>query len=280
MKLLPFNPIRAMVRAVVRGVNTAVRAVLLAAFFILAMPLAIFAGFTTVLAFAVLWLRVVRVYVGMALAIVPSWLGRKTGTSPEIADLRPVDRSRIAHDSLRSPSPAGSAGSSGSDTPSPRSVPQAPINWGSSYWTFGYWGSGYISPRRRRSSCRNAGLLPSRRSSSQSLDSIRENEVATELPPPQLVDVCITPSIGMDRDFEGIGGWRFDDREDDDVWDNINSRLEMPNERSLPYLRHNLPPQSLITAGSSRGGGREPPVSPRSSQVPTNQDEPAPDSPD
>lgn len=37
----------------------------------------------------------------------------------------------------------------------------------------------------------------------------------------------LMPSVGPERDFEGIGGWRSGD--DDDVWTAINSRMELPD---------------------------------------------------
>ncbi|RYP18728.1 hypothetical protein DL765_003750 [Monosporascus sp. GIB2] len=47
----------------------------------------------------------------------------------------------------------------------------------------------------------------------------------------------LTPGIGLDRDFEGIGGWRIDtanigrDVAGDEQWYNLNSRLELPSKR-------------------------------------------------
>lgn len=36
-------------------------------------------------------------------------------------------------------------------------------------------------------------------------------------------------STGIDRDFEGVGGWRFPDPEEEDSqWTSLNSRLELP----------------------------------------------------
>ena len=53
----------------------------------------------------------------------------------------------------------------------------------------------------------------------------------------------MTPSVGLNRDFEGVGGWRLLDQEDDGSWANINSRLELPLERAAP--RHRQRSQSL-----------------------------------
>ncbi|MCJ1404286.1 hypothetical protein MMC11_007511 [Xylographa trunciseda] len=44
-------------------------------------------------------------------------------------------------------------------------------------------------------------------------------------------DSGIYPSTPLARDFEGVGGWRFPDAEDDDseaLWTGMNARLELP----------------------------------------------------
>ncbi|KAI3320048.1 hypothetical protein HD806DRAFT_507570 [Xylariaceae sp. AK1471] len=47
----------------------------------------------------------------------------------------------------------------------------------------------------------------------------------------------LTPSIGLERDFEGVGGWRLDSADldagadDEQQWYNLNSRLEIPKQR-------------------------------------------------
>lgn len=47
----------------------------------------------------------------------------------------------------------------------------------------------------------------------------------------------MTPSIGLERDFEGVGGWRLESV-DEQQWYNLNSRLENP------YRRHHFRSQS------------------------------------
>ncbi|TGJ84929.1 hypothetical protein E0Z10_g3812 [Xylaria hypoxylon] len=55
---------------------------------------------------------------------------------------------------------------------------------------------------------------------------------------------AVTPSIGLQRDFEGVGGWRLEsadadtDGADERQWYNLNSRLENP------YRRHHFRSQS------------------------------------
>lgn len=57
----------------------------------------------------------------------------------------------------------------------------------------------------------------------------------------------------MERDFEGIGGWRVPGSDDDDIlWTSMNSRLELPaivdnNNRKKRHHHH----QRSLTSGSS-----------------------------
>lgn len=72
----------------------------------------------------------------------------------------------------------------------------------------------------------------------------------------------LAPSVGIERDFEGVGGWRLNDSNDDDGWENINSRLELPMERcssfgsryhSLSHRSHSVGPGSQSMEGQSNG---------------------------
>ncbi|KAK4165225.1 hypothetical protein QBC43DRAFT_316293 [Cladorrhinum sp. PSN259] len=206
---------------------------------IFTIPLAIFAGITSALAFSVLMLRVAAVYLDIALALVPQYFkGKSQQGLPSGGKHR-----RSRSDGWKTPSsPPGSAGSySGYSTPSP--ITRFPE-------TTGYLNSGYISPahHHRRKSSYGFGFALSqkhRRSSSQvstgsvgTITPIHEGEVSNDITP-------AAPSIGLDRDFEGIGGWRLDDGNDDGAdWANINSRLELPLERS-PFSRHSQRSQSV-----------------------------------
>ena len=63
-------------------------------------------------------------------------------------------------------------------------------------------------------------------------------------------EAALTPSAGLDRDFEGTGGWRLDDRpEEDDDW-TINSRLELPGEKA------SISPQRSKSLGNLAPGER------------------------
>jgi hypothetical protein len=243
-------------------------------------PLAFLAGFTTVIAFGVLLFRIASVYLEIALNAVPQCLMGKS-RSPLI---RPTDleNRKYSPDGLKTPvSPTASFASasiaSGYSTPSPGLVfPSTPA----------YGSSGYISPHRRRNSF-IAGPRRSRRSSQVSLGSM------TSIPPihegePLLptipLEACLTPSVGLDRDFEGVGGWRLSDDEDSAEWTKINSRLDLGFERVSSYPRHHPRPYTGPAGPPSEGAwlstinarvpesrdfdfGRRAPVSPNNGRV-------------
>lgn len=197
---------------------------------IFTIPLAIFAGITTTLAFIVLMFRVAVVYIDIGLSLIPQYLTGRT--KPQICP-DSHDQRRRSRDGLKTPiSPSGSGSRSGASTP-PSLSPHSQ--------TPSFLVSGYKSPgaRRRKSSYGfGAALRHSRRSSQASLASLGmitpihgDEEVAP------VAETGLTPSVGLDRDFEGVGGWRLDDREDDGNWTNINSRLELPVERAS-FHRH------------------------------------------
>ena len=61
----------------------------------------------------------------------------------------------------------------------------------------------------------------------------------------------LSQSIGPTRDYEGVGGWRLDKSSDDDdaLWTNINSRLELPADHARRHHRS-------LTGGSMPGDSR------------------------
>jgi len=197
---------------------------------IFTIPLAIFAGITTTLAFTILMFRVAVVYIDIGLGLIPQYFTWRT--KPQILPER-HDKQRLSRDGLKTPiSPSGSGSRSGASTPPPLSPhSQTPT----------FLPSGYKSPgsRRRKSSYGfGAAFKHSRRSSQVSLASLGmitpihgEGEIAP------VTETGLTPSVGLDRDFEGVGGWRLDDCDDDGNWTNINSRLELPVERAS-FHRH------------------------------------------
>ena len=170
--------------------------------FVVTLPLAIFAGITTTLAFAVLMFRVVVVYLDLALHLIPQYFaGGQRG-------LRTLPRGYHAGHTLASPTSALSI-SSGQSSPT---------------HSFSRQNGGRY--RRRRLS--GAG-------SNGSLGSITPKSDAGN--GGSLQGSGLIPSVGISRDFEGVGGWRLDDQ-DDGVWMQINSRLELPMERSSGRSHH------------------------------------------
>ena len=102
-------------------------------------------------------------------------------------------------------------------------------------------------PRTKSSSPVEPVRRRKRRSSTSS------NLSATGTITPVLGDIGLglSQSIGPTRDFEGVGGWRLDNPSDDDaLWTNINSRLELPAEHHV--RRH----QRSLTSGSMPGDAR------------------------
>jgi len=212
-------------------------------------PLAFFAGLTTVLAFSVLMFRVAVVYLDIALAMVPQYfMGRKPGSRIRSGSGSPT-RYRIQGTMMGSKTPVSPSSSSGSGsghiTPSSTlpPFPTAVYNTGGSV--------SYKSPSGRRKSSYGSGgnfLRHSRGSSQVSMASlgtitpIQEDEVVPPSPG-RTNESVLAPSVGMDRDFEGVGGWNLD-AGDESSWTNINSRLQLPSER-VSFTRHHQRSQSL-----------------------------------
>ncbi|KAH6895243.1 hypothetical protein B0T10DRAFT_211206 [Thelonectria olida] len=162
--------------------------------FIVTVPLAVFAGITTTLAFSVLILRVLAVYIDVALSLIPHYLGGRRPRPyrprpPQIQAFRPV------------PTTLSSSSSSASST----------------------------TPARRRR----------RRRSSSALSTSSLTPAASE------TALGLVPSIGPERDFEGVGGWRLGD---DEVWTTLNSRLELP-DKQYHGRSHHLSPSGPTTPG-------------------------------
>ncbi|TQS33551.1 hypothetical protein Golomagni_06100, partial [Golovinomyces magnicellulatus] len=154
--------------------------------FLVTVPLALFAGITTTLAFSVLICRVIVVYLDIALSLV----------NQSLAGVKiPL---RLQQAAIRSNSPSPTRGQ-----PS-------------------------LSFRRRR-----------RRPSSVSVGTITPVHGHD-------ASLGLTPSVGAERDYEGVGGWRIGD--DDDIWTTINSRLELP-DRHATRNHHRTPSGGPTTPG-------------------------------
>lgn len=217
--------------------------------------MAIFAGITSALAFSLLMFRVLIVYVDIAMAFVPSFLkGRHYNHSLTEGEFA---YSRRLSSSSRGSSYVSSRRGSGQNSPT------AAVVSPSAYYSNGQ--HNQRSPLRRKSSYGFGAARRSRRSSQASLSptigSIREDTAITPALPES---GGLAPSVGIERDFEGVGGWRLNDSNDDDGWENINSRLELPMERcssfgsryhSLSHRSHSVgPSQSMGSTTASRKG--------------------------
>ncbi|KAI0409544.1 hypothetical protein F4802DRAFT_149050 [Xylaria palmicola] len=154
--------------------------------FLAALPLALCAGFTTILAFLVLFLRLFLVYFDVGLETLQYVL---VGHATQTGYLASRRTAGIAPDSSVDPTPISSPA--------------------------------VTSFRHQRRSKRHG---------SGGSGSITPVSGADRLS-------VVTPSIGLERDFEGIGGWRLGDA-DEQQWYNLNSRLENP------YRRHSFRSQS------------------------------------
>ncbi|KAI1409132.1 hypothetical protein F5Y13DRAFT_193610 [Hypoxylon sp. FL1857] len=151
--------------------------------FFVALPLALCAGFTTILAFMVLFLRLFLAYFDVGVETLRYVLVGHPAHARYMASQRTP---------LASPIPS---------EPSPPSSPE-------------------VRHRRRR-----------QRQGSASVSS------GTITPVGGLDGLALAPSMGLERDFEGVGGWRLDsvdvdaDAADEYQWYNLNSRLEIPDRR-------------------------------------------------
>ncbi|KAI1394065.1 uncharacterized protein F4822DRAFT_424531 [Hypoxylon trugodes] len=149
--------------------------------FLVALPLALCAGFTTILAFMVLFLRLFLVYFDVGLETLRYVLVGHAAHNRYISQRT---------DSVTPPSSSGS---------SPPSSPEARHRY-----------------RRKRQSSVSSGSVT---------------------PVGGLDGFTLTPSIGLERDFEGVGGWRLDSVDvganatDNQQWYNLNSRLEITDRR-------------------------------------------------
>ncbi|KAI1465884.1 uncharacterized protein F4812DRAFT_115748 [Daldinia caldariorum] len=151
--------------------------------FFVALPLALCAGFTTILAFMLLFLRLFLVYFNVGIETLRYVLVGHAARTRYIANRH---------------TPSGSP--SHSSESSPPSSPEA-------------------RHRRRRSKLQGS------------------YSSGSTTPQNGFGSLGLTPTSGLERDFEGVGGWRLDsigvgaDDADDQQWYNLNSRLELPDRQ-------------------------------------------------
>ncbi|RFU35661.1 hypothetical protein B7463_g706, partial [Scytalidium lignicola] len=73
------------------------------------------------------------------------------------------------------------------------------------------------------------------------------------------VNIGLIQSIGPDRDYEGVGGWRLDNAlEDEGLWTNINSRLELPADHGRRHRRSLTGPIPPIESRHNRSYSHSP----------------------
>ncbi|KYK59606.1 hypothetical protein DCS_00738 [Drechmeria coniospora] len=210
-------------------------------------PLAILAVITTTLAFSILLCRVIVVYLGVALSLVPSYLGNHTS--------RPRRRQRHLEDSYRRLSSATSSTYSTHSTHSNENISPTMVTQQQTLYR----------RRHRRPSNVSAGTV-----TGTSIVS------AGSTTPVGDTGLGLMPSVGAERDFEGIGGWRSAQDDDDETWTTINSRFEYP-DRTYTRSHHRTPSGGPATPGesgllmmkSARGQSPEGPPSPNSSRART-----------
>lgn len=175
--------------------------------FVVTIPLAILAGITTTLAFSVLMFRVAVVYVDIAVNMVPQYVtGRRMYPFPR-GYANSLITTAVAASNIPPPSPVDSRSGSGQDMPSPTlATNRAPVR----------------HHRRRRTSGASFASVGSITPIEDTGNGINGGS--------QRNSFMMIPSIGMDRDFEGVGGWRLKGKyaEEDDAWAQLNSRLELP----------------------------------------------------
>lgn len=202
--------------------------------FVVTIPLAVLAGITTTLAFSVLMFRVAVVYIDIAVNMVPQYVtGRRIYSFPRGFANSLLTTPPAGSSLLPPPSPpksrrgSVSVSSSGRNTPSPTNR-VAPVR----------------HHRRRRTSGASFASVGSVEDGGNGLLSSGSKRTSF---------VMVGPSIGMDRDFEGVGGWRLngENAEDDDAWTSLNSRLELP----IDVRHHRRSPSGATTPGGGGGGG-------------------------
>ncbi|CAJ2502147.1 Uu.00g050000.m01.CDS01 [Anthostomella pinea] len=185
--------------------------------FLIALPLALCAGFTTILAFLVLFLRLFAVYFDIGLETLHLMIVGHSAQHRYIASRR------------NSPSHPVAGPYSGDTLPPSSSAGSSPAS-----------SSGGSSSRYRQHRRNNK----------------RQGSASVPITPGVgAPGVYARPSsAGLDRDFEGLGGWRLDsvDVDADAAEYNLNSRLEIPDRRH--HFRTQSGPGAVLAGGTTGVG--------------------------
>jgi hypothetical protein len=198
--------------------------------FVFTIPLAVFAGITTTLAFSVLMFRVAVVYVDIAVNMVPQYLtGRRVYPFPRGYASALLSTSEASSNMPPSPAPSGT-----SSPPTSRQV---------------------VRHHRRR---RTSGASLHSVGSITPVDDYNSGLGGGGSKRNSFMMMMMAPSVGIDRDFEGVGGWRLGGRnpdDDDDAWTHINSRLELPLDYQRKQQHHQRSPSGGGATTPGGGGG-------------------------
>ncbi|CZS97248.1 uncharacterized protein RAG0_06414 [Rhynchosporium agropyri] len=200
--------------------------------FLTTLPIFLFASLTTILAFSLLFLRVLVVYIELALTIIPYWI--------------------LGPQSLTLPPSFSQASSHSPSTTSPTS-PSLYRNSGNTWSAVNAGGMG-VRRRKRR------GSGSSTLSATGSITPIPgENGTIIN------TGMGLNQSLGPNRDYEGVGGWRIekdtgdgngsDNEGAEGLWTRINSRLELPAEQHVRKHHRSLTAGSVMAGGSGGGMG-------------------------
>ncbi|KAG5994112.1 hypothetical protein E4U52_001421 [Claviceps spartinae] len=157
-------------------------------FFVTA-PLALLAGITTTLTFGLLMSRVIIMSLDVAFSFIPQSLARFTSHRRYI---HPQDQMLPA--TSTNTTPGGNEDSARASSV----YQQQPL----------------LQSRRRRRTSSITSILST-------------GGTTTPVGPVGDFGLGLIPSVGPDRDYEGIGGWRVGD-DDDESWTTVNSRMELP----------------------------------------------------
>ncbi|KUI56872.1 hypothetical protein VP1G_04159 [Cytospora mali] len=210
--------------------------------FVVTIPLAILAGITTTLAFSVLMFRVALVYIDIAVNMLPQYVAGRP--------VYPLSR--------------GYANASTVSTTTPATSTMPPSLSPTSTSTSAANGSGHNSPTTARQVVLTRHHKR-RRASAASFNSIGsitptdDNGVGNGFingGSKRNSFMMVPSSVGIDRDFEGVGGWRLNGKsanDDDDAWTHINSRLSLPLDHH--WRHHHRSPSGAGTATPGGNGG-------------------------
>ncbi|KAH0536724.1 hypothetical protein FGG08_006432 [Glutinoglossum americanum] len=68
---------------------------------------------------------------------------------------------------------------------------------------------------------------------------------------------ALTSSVGIERDFEGVGGWSLSGPNEDALWTSMNSRLELPAEERQRRHRRSLTASGIPSGNAESRSRRE-----------------------